>query len=378
MQGPPEGFRPKKAGDRNMAGTGEQPEIRDWQRNTWYGPSPADPTPFDEPDDAPELRESRSENVNEHKGAFWAQDVEKGYTFVKQKPLRSKGGSQSAARKRQRPERKPIKIKHLGMKITAIAAAVLILTGFGLRYLVFNISQIDVVTGRNLSDEAKREIIRISGIRMGDNILTLNSDEVEKRIVSDWRLQFRYVEKELPHRVILNVKEREASCWLTWCGIMYVLDKNLMVLGETEQYNSPAAQGGTDEKLVTVYGKNLQQIRDELVQVTGISSIQAGNRTGQTMVFASAEQEAVFKNLFLEMKVLGCTELIQEADLRDLNSLLLVTRTGYTVGLGNAQDIHAKLRSMLLVQNELIRQGMVGGTIHVNNPETPSWSPPGT
>ena len=60
MQGPPEGFRPKKAGDRNMAGTGEQPEIRDWQRNTWYGPSPADPTPFDEPDDAPELRESRS------------------------------------------------------------------------------------------------------------------------------------------------------------------------------------------------------------------------------------------------------------------------------------------------------------------------------
>ena len=45
--------------DRPPWDTGPQPPLRDWQKNTWYGPAPLDENPFDEPEDAPELRELR-------------------------------------------------------------------------------------------------------------------------------------------------------------------------------------------------------------------------------------------------------------------------------------------------------------------------------
>ena len=70
MDGQNGGYRPRTAGDRTgIAGNGDG--VRDWQRNTWFGPAPLNSNPFDEPEDAPELKEKRSENVNEHLGDFW-------------------------------------------------------------------------------------------------------------------------------------------------------------------------------------------------------------------------------------------------------------------------------------------------------------------
>ena len=48
-----------------------QPPLRDWQKDTWYGPYPMNENPFDEPEDAPELRELRSEELNNRSGEFW-------------------------------------------------------------------------------------------------------------------------------------------------------------------------------------------------------------------------------------------------------------------------------------------------------------------
>ena len=71
MDGQNGGYRPRTAGERSgTAGSGDN-GVRDWQRNTWFGPAPVNTNPFDEPEDAPELKASRSENVNEHIGDFW-------------------------------------------------------------------------------------------------------------------------------------------------------------------------------------------------------------------------------------------------------------------------------------------------------------------
>ena len=64
------GYRPRTAGERTGV-PGADGGVRDWQKNTWFGPAPLNNNPFDEPEDAPELRESRSENVTEHVGEFW-------------------------------------------------------------------------------------------------------------------------------------------------------------------------------------------------------------------------------------------------------------------------------------------------------------------
>ena len=75
------------------------------------------------------------------------------------------------------------------------------------------------------------------------------------------------------------------------------------------------------------------------------------------------------------MKVLGCMELIEEADLSNISSLLLTTRDGFTVSLGDGTNLHAKLRAMLITRDELLNRGYQGGVINVILPENPVFSP---
>ena len=196
------------------------------------------------------------------------------------------------------------------------------------------------------------EVIRASGIRTGDSILSLDEESVKSRVESDYRLQFRYMEKNLPDQVVLSVREREACCWLTYCGIMYVMDKNRMVLYESED---PAEQP------------------INLVEIKGLD-VRSNTVVGQYITFGNDQQQEAFGSLFLEMKVLQCTDLIAEADISNPDSILLATREGFTVSMGDREELHAKLRSMLLVREKLLEMGEGGGTINVANPETPIYT----
>ena len=59
MDGSGQYHRPDQGGRSGTAGEGGQ-GVRDWQRNTWFGPVPQNTNPFDEPETAPELKDSRS------------------------------------------------------------------------------------------------------------------------------------------------------------------------------------------------------------------------------------------------------------------------------------------------------------------------------
>ena len=337
--------------------------VRDWQRNTWYGPAPSNGNPFDEPEDAPELRDSRSPNVNEHMGDFWNQEYQ-GYQYTGSSPKTTQ-----AAREKKGPEKKK--------RSTGKQRAARVLAGIGalaavllfLRFGVFSVRAITVIGNRDISTE---EIIRISGIHWGDSMIRLNEKQVRERIESDYRLQFGYLKKNLPNQVTLNIREREECCWFTYGGILYQMDKNRMVLSETESLfeEGQDAQG----QQVQQETADFRRIRSGLVQLKGLN-IRSGCRVGQRLMLAQPAQQTAISNLFLEMKVLGCAEIIQEADVSNPSGILLVTRDGFTVVLGNQENLHAKLRSMLLVRAELIRMGYSSGTITVTNPRSPLYSP---
>ena len=339
MEGPSGGYRPRTAGGRN--GTPGDSGVRDWQKNTWFGPAPLNSNPFDEPEDAPELKKSRSENVNEHMGDFWNAPGQ-GYQGPEtvQKHARTNSSTKTGAK-----AGRARLIRAAAGTVLFIAAVLLIL-----RFAVYSVKDIQVTGNTNISDE---EVIRISGIRRGDSIFSLNEKTVEERITSDYRLQFRYMARELPGKVVLSVREREPCCWLTYCGIMYVMDKNRMVLYESEN----PADRPTD-----------------LVEVKGLE-VRSNTVVGQFINLGSEMQQSIFSELFLEMKVLGCTDRIAEADISNTGSIILVTRNGFTAGLGDRENLHAKIRSLLLVQDELVRMGNTGGTINVSNPENPIYTP---
>ena len=357
MQGSGQPSPGRRAGDSaRPSGTGGG-ELKDWQKNTWFGPVPSDSNPFEEPDDAPELLEERSSNVSNRTGSFWQQQEPTGYLYTTQE-LKRQSGEKKAARTGPKRER-VISFRAAGILAALLAAAFLIVY-FG----VFRIREIRVV-GNSVISSA--DIIRFSGIRKGDSILRLSEDETERRLnaaavsaaaetgnYNYYRLQFRYLEKEMPGTVTISVHEREACCFLTWCGIMYVMDKNGMVLFESED---PTMKD-----------------RVVLVEVKGLD-IRSGAQVGQTMVLSNASQAMVFKDLFLEMKVLGCTGEILEADLSNPSSILLTTRDNFNVALGSSESLHAKLRSLLLVRQQLKEMGKTGGSINVSNPESPFYSP---
>ena len=356
MQGPVPPSSGKRAGDSTSPNGAGGEELKDWQRNTWFGPVPPNSNPFEEPEDAPELLEARSSNVSNHTGSFWTDQEQTGYQYSKEQVKSSAANRRiGIARKRERT----ISLRAVLIFIVLLTAAVLAVW-FG----VFRIREIRVIGNRDIS---AADIIRFSGIRKGASILQLSEEDTERKMISSartaaseqgnynyYRLQFRYLEKELPGTVILSVREREACCFLTWCGIMYVMDKSGMVLYETEDPGMPG--------------------QVELVEIKGMD-IRSGAHVGQTMVLSSAAQAIAFKDLFLEMKVLGCTSQIQEADLSNPDSILLLTRDRYTVSLGNSESLHAKLRSMMLVRRKLAEMGKDGGSINVSNPEAPSYSP---
>ena len=318
MDGQNGGYRPRTAGDRTGA-PGSDGGVRDWQKHTWFGPAPLNSNPFDEPEDAPELRESRSENVTEHVGEFW-RSPERGYSPQQQPRRYPDGKSRTTTEKKNTHSRM--------IRAAAIALVVITAVALVLRFAVFSVKEIRV-SGNNLI--SAEEIIRISGIRRGDSILTLNEDRVKERIQSDYRLQFRYVAREMP-------------------GVM---DKNRMVLYESE---NPAEKPA------------------DLVEVKGLE-VRSNTLAGQYINLGNETQQSIFTEMFLEMKVLGCTDKIAEADISNTNSILLLTRDGYTASLGDRQNIHAKLRSLLLVQEQLKQTQNYGGTINVSNPESPIYTP---
>ena len=316
----------------------ESGSIRDWQRETWFGTMPSNANPFDEPEDAPELLKDRSENLNDHQGEFWQQQTT-GYQYRTDKTSGKDGDSPA----------KPGRDIH-PLKIVLASLSALILVFVAVYYGIYQVTDIQVIGNSTISADV---IIAASGLKTGIPILGIDEAAVARRIDQNPHLKYQYLEKKYPGTVILRVKEREECCWMTWCGIFYTMDKHRRVLSETE---------------------NQTMEPENLVRVDGLG-IRSGCMVGQTLVLENAKQEEVFSNLFLEMRVLNCTELIREVDLSNLYSLLLTTRDGFTVSMGDYENIHAKLRSMLLTREELLRMGHSSGVINVIVPEYPVYSP---
>lgn len=339
MESPNGGYRPGSSERR--AGEASGQGVREWQKNTWFGPAPVNSNPFDEPDDAPELKEIRSENVNQRMGEFWQQQTPDG--------SKDRERRQEKSRNRRSGQKDSGKKKKL---LPALLTVLLTLTAVVLilRFAVFSVGEIQVTGNRDIP---AGEVIRISGIRLGDSILTIDEKAVRQRISADYRLQFRYMIRDLPRTVVLHVREREECCWLTYCGITYVMDKNRMVMREEEDPNFRP---------------------DGLVEIKGLE-VRSNTMVGQEIVLGNEKQQEILSSLFLHMKVLGCTGEIMEADVSNPESILLGTYDGYTVSLGDVSDLHAKLRSMLLVRDKLRELQKDGGTINVSKPETPIYAP---
>ncbi len=301
------------------------------------------------------LVEQRSRTVREHRGSFWASVRNDGKDGPKHagadgSASSNPGGAASGAQTAvsgPMPSTQP----HPGGRVMVYVLLVLAML-IGVTVMVgtelFRITDIRVVGNHVVPAE---EVIRLSGVRKGGNILALSDDRIAEAISGNRYLKLVCVEHD-NHTVTLQVYEREAAAFTVVRGIYYVMDRRGMVL---EEY---ADEGGMAAHLIRA---------DKL----NVHSCIVGK---QLSLYDEGVMDAYIQ-LMLEFKAMGIADQIKELYLDDLDNISLSTRSGYYVRLGDETYLHGKLRSMTLVMEELQNRGYQGGTIDVSVREKPTYSP---
>ena len=291
------------------------------------------------------LIQERSDDLRQHKGPFW-HGGKAGFE-TEQTPEETEDNSAEAAQ----PRGVPWKLIGRICAGFAVAFAFLIF----LRFAVFDIEEINVVGNSQISDD---EIRRISGIRTGMNILTLDEDAITRRIDGNRYLKLEAIEVKSSHTVVLHVRESQELSFIRYCGIIYLLDVRGMVLNEWIPENKE---------------KNVVDDVPDLLQVEGLD---VKNCTiGRKIALNDDRQMPIYKEFVMELKAMGMEKEISTLYLTDPESIYLGTSSGFSVRTGTSERIHAKLRSLQLVLDRLAAEGFPKGTIDVSIPEVPTYIP---
>ncbi len=344
---------------------------------------PLQPSPFEEPAEAPELRAARSPNLNDRRNDFWNQSggqqggqpygqppyqqswqpqaPQGGFTGGQTNPPQSgfspvQQTGQPAATTAQTTKNWPTpeELRARGMRraggcaavlvvLVAIVVGVVMLIGGGARGKV---AQVLVEGNVNISDQ---EIIRLSAVKTGQSTWDLNHEDIAHRIESNRYLRCMLVDVS-GETVTIHVKERIPVAVAEAAGRRLVLDNRGFVLEETYE---PASS------------------LPHLVHVVGMDVNYAS--PGRVITLLDPDQLLLYQQIMIEMKVMGQPDLVQELDMTDMDSITLMTREGLRVRMGTEELVHEKLRAFLITRDKLMEMSLGLGTIDVSQPVRPTF-----
>ena len=249
-----------------------------------------------------------------------------------------------------------------------IALAVLLAAAAALVLLIPRAGTIAIEGNTVYTDE---DICRIAGVREGVNLLFLNEAEIQKRIDADRYLVFVRVEKQMPDKLTIVVRERIQFSWLRWNGITYVMDARGMVLEESGDMEAIPA----------------------MMKMSGMSVTRCA--VGKQLEVSRSGEMDFYRSLCSELKAMGLTALVQECDVTDMEGIRIRVRGSgaadyFWVRLGDTADLHARLRAMTMVRDWLLEGKETGypavnvdgegrqylGTIDVSEAKNPTYRPP--
>ena len=333
--------------DKNGWNTGGQPPVK---------PDTQGFNPFEEPEQAPELREKRSENLYSRDEPFWERVVDApdasgdfrrdvnywNHPDVMDTDRLLHVDNDTALQKVG---------KFLGSdavkKVIGIVTVV-VLVAIALFGTVFRVHAIHVSGNTTVTDEA---IIRLSGLKVGQSSMTIDDEEVMRKIESNRYLRCTLVDVQW-NAVTLHVKERVPAVYINHNGMIVTLDNRGFVLEE-----SLASETGY-ESLVKVSGMNVRRCA-----------------LGQQIALQSANQLEAYTQILVELKAMKGIDLLRELDMSSMDSIYLTTRDDFFVRLGSEDDLHAKLRAFLITREKVLQMGYAKGTIDVTDPGRPTYLP---
>lgn len=196
----------------------------------------------------------------------------------------------------------------------------------------FEIKEISV---RGLKELTEKDILAMARIQPRSNILSVNSDAVAKRISANPWVKNIYVGKELPNRMVLDVRERMPIALVKQAGDFYLMDADGIVFKKL---------GKTDEvDLAILTGVNVQNKAKSPLLADALKLLET---------ISTADQYAF----------LGT---VSEVHVDEVFGLSLLTDKGLHLKLGR-DNFAGKLRQLYIVLEDLEKRGTKSGRLFVD------------
>ena len=247
----------------------------------------------------------------------------------------------------RRPARSPRGRKNwlwlLALPVLALAVWLM------LKHMVFIVRDVRVAGAGNLAPEA---VVRQSGIRLGGRMDDLDLEAIRNNVEATGQLAFVGVEKRYPSTLILNVRERTKDAIIMQASKLVVLDSDGYVVSAAEVM---------PEESVTY--------------VTGLKP--TAYRIGRRLSVNEANLSAM-KAALEALKRQNGKEYVSELNVEDPDNITILTRTGMTVLLGDAEKMDEKIAWMVSALRDLESRGESQGRLDVSSGTKADYMPAAT
>lgn len=269
----------------------------------------------------------------------------------KQPPLHEQSGEPDrGGRQQDKPPR-----KLMGALVTAcIVLSVAVMVALGMN--LFVVRNIQVVGGVHYN---RAQIIEAAGLRQGQSIFSVNAGAIRSELQSTPQLQLVSVDRQLPGTVVITVKETTPTLVVDYMNQFVTLDEELRVLsqeGSIPEGDYPLVTG-----MVVRTANQAEKIEvDDKLQLAALEAICAAFSTR-----SDSAQDDTYAPLYY----------ITQIQLSDVDNLRLYTKNGYTVELGNAENMDRKALWVEQMVPMFIEKGYTGGTLDVAGSNSATFIP---
>ena len=240
-----------------------------------------------------------------------------------------------------------------GLKRTLLVIVLLAAAAF-LSWEALKVRDI-VVVGTNA--RLPGEVVALSGIRLGDSLLTLDRDSARSGIESNPYFKYEEIAIDWPSGIVVRITERVPKAYAAYMDSMIVMDETGFVLEIRQGFE-------TVEKLTKVSGL---QVTTYLV--------------GQRVTASNQDQVVIFGQVYEILENLGLKSDIREINVTQALTVKIVTKQGITVDIGTPTDMRKKIQLMNAIVDNLITMygeaGLDGATLDVSTGEMGDFDPTG-
>lgn len=224
----------------------------------------------------------------------------------------------------------------------AAIAAFVVVVALGLCLILWNyvfvIQEVQVEGNGSIPAE---DVIRLSRIKMGARLNTIDELLMKSNVESDGRLVLESVVTRYPNQVVLKVRIRTKDAMTVQGNKVLVMDSDGYVVEILERL--------PEESMPYVTGLH-------------IASYAIGKR-----IEAQDERILAMKSVIEAIAEQNAAGYVSEISFEDSRNIRITTRTGMYVKLGDGENMHNKILWMTGALQDLEARGQVLGTLDVSS-----------